>query len=282
MKLSVISVAYNNCQGLSMTLNSMPAPGPELEYIVVDGGSQDGTAELLEAAGARVSSWVSERDHGIYEAMNKGVRMASGEYCLFLNSGDVLHDKAVLEKVLPLLDGSVDFVIGKVLFLNSGETSTVSEPLTMNRFYNGSVPHPATFIRTRLLRDNPYDETLRIVSDWKFFVQELILKSRSYKLIDDVIADFDCEGISSTNKALVDREREQVLKELLPPRVVLDYIQFKNGSGYNDTPYDKFFIKLRDFRSARLIYALDVALMKFASIFKKGLRFARNFPTKLS
>ena len=215
--------------------------------------------------------------------MNKGVAMASGKYCLFLNSGDVLHGPEVIASVLPALNGDApDFIIGKVLYTNSDWTSDTSKSLSMNRFYNGSIPHPATFICTDRLRKNPYDESFRIVSDWKFFVEELIVKNAPYKFINDIITDFDCEGISATNKALVDKEREVVLKELFPERVILDYIQFKNGSDYQDTAYDKFFIKLGDSRSARIIYSLDVIIMRIASRFKKGLRFAKNYPIKLS
>jgi len=282
MKLSIITICYNNIQGLKQTFNSIASQSArsQFEYIVVDGASKDGTADFLKENDAKINKWVSEPDKGIYNAMNKGVTFASGEYILFLNSGDCLHDSDAIANILYKLE-STDFVIGKVLFLNAGTTSDVSEPITMNRFYQGSVPHPATFTKKELLEKHPFDETLKIVSDWKFFIITLILENCSYKLIEDIITDFDCDGISSTNKSLVDRERERVLNELLPPRVMLDYLQFKNGSGYNDTPYDKFFIKLRDFQYAKVLYSLDVLIMKTVSLFKKGARFARNFPTKL-
>ena len=284
MLLSIITINYNNADGLRKTIESvkMQKDADQMEYIIIDGGSTDGSKEIIIEAGHAISQWVSEPDKGIYNAMNKGVRMASGKYCLFLNSGDVLHSPSVIESVLPhLSDDAPDFIIGKVLYTNGNWTSDTSKPLSMNRFYNGSIPHPSTVIKTERLRNNPYDETFKIVSDWKFFVEELIVKNAPYKFIDDIITDFDCEGISATNKALVDKERETVLGELFPERVILDYIQFKNGSDYQSTPYDKFFIKLRDFRSAKIIYSLDVIIMRIASWFKKGLRFAKNFPIKL-
>lgn len=283
MKLSIITICYNNIEGLRQTFNSIASQTArsQFEYIVVDGASKDGTADFLKENDAKIDKWVSEPDKGIYNAMNKGVTYASGEYILFLNSGDCLHGVDAISNVLGKL-GSTDFVIGKVLFLNAGTTSDVSEPITMNRFYQGSVPHPATFTRKELLESHPFDETLKIVSDWKFFIITLILENRSYTLIEDIVTDFDCEGISSTNKSLVDKEREQVLKELLPQRIMLDYLQFKNGSGYNDTPYDKFFIKLRDYKYAKALYSLDVLIMRIVSVFRKGARFSRNYPTKLS
>lgn len=283
MNLSIITICYNNIEGLKQTFNSIASQSArsQFEYIVVDGASKDGTADYLKENDAKIDKWVSEPDKGIYNAMNKGVTYASGEYILFLNSGDCLHGVDAISNVLGKLE-STDFVIGKVLFLNAGTTSDVSEPITMNRFYQGSVPHPATFTRKELLVSHPFDETLKIVSDWKFFIITLILENRSYALIEDIVTDFDCEGISSTNKSLVDKEREQVLKELLPQRIMLDYLQFKNGSGYNDTPYDKFFIKLRDYKYAKALYSLDVLIMRIVSVFRKGARFSRNYPTKLS
>lgn len=152
----------------------------------------------------------------------------------------------------------------------------------MRRLYVGSLPHPATFIKTDLLRENPYDESLKIVSDWKFFLQEVILNNCTYKIVDTIVSDFDCEGISSQNRDLCAAEREKVMKELLPERVLLDYYKSINGQGYEETAYDKFFLKLRDYNYGKVIYTMSVLLMKFVAIFRKGARFSRNYPNKLS
>lgn len=283
MKISIITICYNNIEGLKQTFNSVDSQTvrKQFEYIIVDGASTDGTADFLEGCSGRIDKWVSEKDSGIYNAMNKGVSMATGEYCLFLNSGDVLHGPDVIEKILDCLDGT-DLVIGKMLFLNNMSTSVVEEPLTMNRLYVGSLPHPATFIKTSLLRLHPYDESLRIVSDWKFFLQVAILEECSYKIIDQLISDFDCEGISSMNRDLCEQERSKVLKELFPSRVMLDYMRFQKGGGYSDTPYDKFYVKMRDYSYGRWLYTLNVLIMKLVAVFRKGARFARQYPTRLS
>lgn len=283
MKLSIITICYNNIEGVRKTVMSVSEQSarPEFEYIVVDGFSKDGTPQFLNENSKKLDKWVSEPDNGIYNAMNKGVAMATGEYCLFLNSGDVLHGPDVIEKILDCLDGT-DLVIGKMLFLNNMSTSVVEEPLTMNRLYVGSLPHPATFIKTSLLRLHPYDESLRIVSDWKFFLQVAILEECSYKIIDQLISDFDCEGISSMNRDLCEQERSKVLKELFPSRVMLDYMRFQKGGGYSDTPYDKFYVKMRDYSYGRWLYTLNVLIMKLVAVFRKGARFARQYPTRLS
>lgn len=282
-RLSIITINYNNCSGLEKTMDSVVIQSAriEFEYIVVDGGSLDGSKALMGNRSISLDKWVSEPDKGIYNAMNKGVAMATGEYCLFLNSGDVLHGPDVISRILDCLDGT-DLVIGKMLFLNNMSTSVVEDPLTMNRLYAGSLPHPATFIKTSLLRLHPYDESLRIVSDWKFFLQVSILEECSYKIIDQLISDFDCEGISSMNRDLCELERAKVLKELFPSRMMLDYMRFQKGGGYSDTPYDKFYVKLRDYSYGRWLYTLNVLIMKLVAVFRKGARFARQYPTRLS
>jgi len=283
MRLSIITINYNNVDGLQTTINSVICQNSrqEFEYLVIDGASSDGSKELINSLRGKIDVAISEPDHGIYNAMNKGVKHASGDYCLFLNSGDSLHGSDSIAKILPYL-GSDDLVVGKTLFLNNMSASVVEAPITMKRLYVGSLPHPATFIRTELLRNNPYDESLRIVSDWKFFLQEIIINNCSYKIVDTIVSDFDCEGISSMNRDLCSTERDKVLKSLFPERILLDYYKSVHGQGYEESVYDKFFIKLRDYNYGKVIYSISVILMKIVSIFKAGARFSRNYPIKLS
>lgn len=280
-KLSVITINYNNKAGLMATMSSVLSQTAiaSLEYILVDGASDDGSRELIASYSDKVSKWVSEPDSGIYNAMNKGVTMASGDYCLFLNSGDVLHDERVIDSILPALDAQ-DFIVGRVLFLNTGRISSIDEPLTLNRFYNGSIPHPSTFIKRDLLLKDPYDESYRIVSDWKFFLKHLIIESATYRFVDCIVSDYNSEGISSVNKALVDKERKHVYREFIPDRILTDYIQFNNGTGYTNTPYDNFYIKLRPFSISKIVYPITVLIVRLVSLFKKKLRFAFDYPMK--
>ena len=282
MKLSIITVCYNNLAGLKRTVESINIQTARnaFEYIIIDGASSDGTKNFLRSTEIKIDKWTSEPDNGIYNAMNKGVDLASGDYCLFLNSGDVLHDCNVIEKAINEIDNH-DLVIGKIIFLNSMSTSVVNTPITLQRLYVGSIPHPGTFIRTELLRENPYDESLKIASDWKFFLQALIIGNCSYKIVDLIITDFECDGISATNKDLCELEREQVLKDLFPERILLDYYQRTYGEGYEGSTYDNFYVKLRNYRYGEYLYSLNVLFMKFIALFRKGARFSRNYPVKL-
>lgn len=278
MKLSIITINWNNREGLRQTMDNVlsQTARDQFEYVVVDGGADDGSGEMLEKEyDGKLDKWTSQPIKPIYRKMNMGVQMATGDYCLFLNSGDALNDPDVVKDVLPHLDGNSDLVIGTIF---EGESRTrVPNVITYLWMYKASIPHSAAFIRRELLLQHPYDENLVIVSDWKFFLQTLILDNVSYKLIDRDIAYFDQTGISSTRPLKVEEERRKVLDELIPSRITLDYLQFTQGSGYQNTDYDRFYIKMRKYRYGKVLYKLNVLTMRFIAIFRKGARFAREY-----
>ncbi len=227
MKLSVITINYNNREGLARTLHSVAgqklsdAQKCEVEHIVVDGGSTDGSTAAIEQNAPNLSSWVSEPDHGIFNAMNKGIAMAKGEYVNFMNSGDTFHSPDVLAAVLPLLDGK-DFYIGHQQ--NTGEkTNRILAPQEVSAalLLHKALSHQSAFIRTGLLRKRPYREDLRLVSDWEQMLYEMVFNNASYGLLDFVVADFDTTGAShqARNRRIYQEETEKVLRELLPPRM---------------------------------------------------------------
>lgn len=281
-KLTIITINWNNREGLRATMENVlgQSARDQFEYVVVDGGAPDGSGEMLATEyNGRVDKWVSEPIKPIYQKMNLGVRMATGEYLLFLNSGDAFHGSDAIKDVIDELYGE-DIIIGKTIMLETGKKMAARTPITLLSLYDHSIPHNAAFIRKDLLVKHPYDENLRIISDWKFFVEALILDNCSYRTVDNVIAEFDCNGISSKNRDRCEQERETVFKELFPERVMLDYFRFKRGGGYQDKNYDKFFVKLRNYRSGKFLYSLDVLVMRFIALFKKSARWSREFPIK--
>ena len=280
MKLSIITINWNNREGLRATMENVlgQSARDQFEYVVVDGGAQDGSGEMLasEYAG-RLDKWTSQPIKPIYRKMNMGVEMATGDYLLFLNSGDALNDADVVRDVLPHLDGSHDLVIGTIM---EGKRRTrVPDDITYLWMYKASIPHNGAFIKRELLVKHPYDENLTIVPDWKFFLQALILDNCSYKLIDRDIAYFDQTGISSTRPLQVEEERRKVLDDLVPARINDDYLQFTKGQGYKNTDYDRFYIKLRKYKYGKWLYNLNVLTMRFIALFRKGARFAREYKT---
>ena len=281
MKISVVTINYNNRAGLRKTIESVVNQTcQDFEYIVIDGGSTDKSKDVIEEYSKQITYWVSELDSGIYNAMNKGIEHANGDYLLFLNSGDYLYESTTLEKCVPLFD-NIDIVMGKVMCTPSNRIAwdNITLPLTMLDFYKGGpIPHQATFIKRSLFKNNKYDEKYRIVSDWKFFIESTIFKNASCKVINNIVSYFDENGISATNKRLCDVQREEVLKELMPIGILTDYHRFANGDYYIDCSYNLFFQKLQPYSYSKYIYIICNIIVRILSIFIRSAKYFRRFP----
>jgi glycosyltransferase involved in cell wall biosynthesis len=213
-KISIITINYNNLEGLKRTMESVVnQTWREFEYIVIDGGSTDRSAAYIASQSENIDYWVSEPDNGIYNAMNKGIAKATGEYLLFLNSGDHFYSNMVLEKNNHFI-GNHDLVYFD-LHINGDETSKIfklPEKLRFSYLYLGTLPHPTTFIRKELFDTvGVYDENLKIVSDWKFFILALFKHNCNYCKVNETLSTFYLDGISS--KFDFSEERSQVLKK---------------------------------------------------------------------
>lgn len=274
MKLSVITINYNNRDGLRKTIESVVNQTfKDFEYIVIDGGSTDGSVNVIKEYAGRIDYWISEPDKGIYNAMNKGIDVANGGYCLFLNSGDYFIRKSVLDECLPYLDG-VDIVTGCVQ-VSYGDVWYVHKSITLNLFYEGdSLNHPASFIKTCLLKKYHYDESLKIVSDWKFFIQTLIVDCCGLKPIDVIVSVFDANGISSVNVKRISQERDFVLKEMFPSRLLEDY------SMNHTYDFRKLFFMIEKSKLHRLMYVINVVILKVLNLFTGRAKWISGFSTK--
>ena len=216
-KVTVITVNLNNLEGLKRTAESVIAQtSRDFEYIVIDGGSTDGSREYI-AQLPRVDYWVSEPDKGIYNAMNKAVRMAQGEYSIFMNSGDAFFAPDVLTRVIPRLNGG-DFYVGCPVTVRGGKKEKLCPPQAMSVDFllSGSVNHQCTFTRTAILKESPYNENRRIVADWERFFKEWLFRGRSYHPLDITVAYSYLDGISSTNLETSRKEKAGVIASLVP------------------------------------------------------------------
>ena len=255
MQLSIITINYNNAEGLRKTLASVASQTyPHIEHIIVDGGSTDESVEILEAYPqplpkgrgeitegkfptqnpAHKVIWVSEKDKGIYNAMNKGIRMATGDYIEILNSGDMLFDAHVTQRMsehLAQINSQHEKPIG-ILYGNMIKVNAAGEVVgrsgyteySLRQFYSSTLNHDCAYIRKDLFDEyGLYDENLKIVSDWKWYLQTIGLGRVKPEYVDIDVTIFDDGGISETNLALRNQERRQVLEELLPPAVLWDY-----------------------------------------------------------
>ncbi|MBO4597226.1 MAG: glycosyltransferase [Bacteroidaceae bacterium] len=231
-KFSIITINFNNKEGLRKTLDSVVCQTfTDYELIVIDGGSTDGGAALLEEYGKYITFGVSEPDKGVYNAQNKGVQHASGEYCIFMNSGDLFYDSHVLENVSAELENGIDIAVGDTYFYkDESENRYVHAPeyITLWRVYIG-INHQSAFIKRQLLLENPYDETLKICADWKFWLQELVKNERSYQHLNLIVAQYDLNGMSYNEDTRL-AEEHKVMQQLFPQPIVREYEERYNSS----------------------------------------------------
>ena len=222
MRYSIITINYNNKDGLIRTIESvLSLTDADYEFIIIDGCSTDGSVDIIKRHTEKITYWVSEKDNGIYNAMNKGVAQAHGDYLIFMNSGDRFHSPNVLESVSIYQE---DIICGKIL---KGETTIPSghnkTTISLVDLMRASLPHQAMFIKRELLVKHPYDEKYKILSDWKFCIETIVIDNCSFRNIDTIVADYDTSGISTNSNGLLPRERGLILKEIFPPRIIIDY-----------------------------------------------------------
>ncbi|MCM1613862.1 glycosyltransferase family 2 protein [Phocaeicola massiliensis] len=232
MKVSVITISYNDLAGLQRTIPSVVGQTrfDVVEYIIIDGGSTDGSEAFIAQHRPYLSYYCSEKDGGIYEAMNKGLRHATGEYVVYTNSGDILYDSSVIEKFIAAAP-TADVCIGDtIITYKSGQEKLwkSQEDVSMRVLYDGSVSHQAAFVRTEVLRKHGFDERYRIVSDWKLFIQLFVFDNCSYQKLNFVVSRFMWGGISSCHEK-AQTERKRVLDEYFPPRLQEDLAYLHHG-----------------------------------------------------
>lgn len=228
MKISIITINYNNAEGLERTIKSVVSQTYfNKEYIIVDGASSDNSLDVICKYSEFITKSLSEPDTGIYNAMNKGIKMASGDYCIFMNSGDVFFSPYVLEDVQKHLKRGIDIYNGNAFFTNEDGKITWyrkgHHDVSKFYFYHSSICHQASFIKTSVIKDIMYDESLKMVSDWKFWIEAICLKHVSYKAINVDVCCYDECGITTTQHERGAAERNKVLHDLYTPEELLKY-----------------------------------------------------------
>lgn len=217
--LSIITINRNNAEGLKRTIESISYQSyKNFEYIVIDGASTDESREVILDNEKNISYWISEKDNGIYHAMNKGIRACSGDFILFLNSGDFLYDSNVIERVIENLSDEDDIVYGDVLLRNEKNNweriQIHPEELRFSYFYKQTICQQACFIKKSLFeRIFYYNEEYKIVSDWEFFIYAIYIEHVKTKKINQLISIFDATGISgnSSLRPVATAERQKTI-----------------------------------------------------------------------
>ena len=218
MRVSVITINLNNYAGLKRTIDSvLTQTCQDYEWIVIDGGSTDGSVELLESCKEHFSHCISEPDGGVYEAMNKGIGLARGEYLSFMNSGDVYACDTVLEYFDSHCDGS-DFIVGRSVYAGDGQPLAKEPPYTLEdevfRLCISAYPHQATFIRRDVFQKyGLYREDKKLASDWYLTVEALFKGRATVSHLPVLVSVCEGDGISSRMRKELYRERESLIKE---------------------------------------------------------------------
>lgn len=250
MKVSIVTINYNNVEGLKRTLASVAEQNyRDIEHIIIDGGSTDGSVDVIKAY---VSSnpnsdpffkhtikWVSEKDNGIYNAMNKGIKEATGAYVEILNSGDILAAPDVTARMVKEVEKEEypSILYGNMLKSYDGKKIIKKDTCgganateSFLYFYKGTLNHDCAYIRRDLFdKYGLYNEDMKICSDWEWYVKAIALGGEKavYTNIDVTI--FDMNGVSEShgkNAELIKKERREYLEMILPATVLHDYDMF--------------------------------------------------------
>lgn len=193
--VTIVTICRNACDMLERTMtNVLNQTYQNVEYIIVDGASTDGTLELIVKHADRINQWISEPDKGIYDAMNKGVGLAKGEWTIFMNAGDVFADNYVLEKIFSV-SRQADIIYGDVL--KGGHIKKALSPRNSHRMY---FCHQSALVKTCLLKDFPFDISHKMSADFKQ-MKQLWLSGKQFLQLDFPIAEFDIQGVSNTNRS---------------------------------------------------------------------------------
>lgn len=214
MLISIITINYNDLNGLKKTMSSVfDQTYAHIEYVIIDGNSDDGSAAYIESFKDELSYWVSEPDDGVYDAMNKGIDQASGDYLLFLNSGDFLVDQDVLS-AFATKQPTEQLVYGDVYKVVNDKMTLFKMP-EIDGLVTGlknSLIHQAVFFSKSLFADNQrYDTSYKIAADW-VFINNALAQKCSIRHIDLVIVCYDTNGLSS-DKSLRQKDRKRYLEE---------------------------------------------------------------------
>jgi glycosyltransferase involved in cell wall biosynthesis len=218
-QISIVTVNYNNGTGLKKTFNSLfSQTHSEYEYIVIDGGSSDESKELIIRNNNKIKYWISEKDNGIFDGMNKGIKIATGDYLMFLNSGDYLVDNQILSKLHSYLNAPCDIFYGNIQILNSDTLSTITFPdnLSLNFWENCTINHQASLIKASLFKEmGLYETTYDHAADYVFFLK-CFFASKSFFHINETVVNYDLGGDSYLNRLEYKEQMNKGWKEYIP------------------------------------------------------------------
>ena len=226
-KITIITASYNAARTIEQTITSVVHQDyPNLEYIIVDGGSTDGTVEIIKRYESYGVKWISEPDQGLYDALNKGAQMSSGDFVEIIGADDALTKEDIISQIACQMDSSVDILCGQVWCVderNKTQHIGTNENIQNRETYHGGMPpHAAMFVRRELLLRCPFDTNYQIAADYKFFLQCYCDQRIRIQPTNKIVAFFANAGVSSDIEACW-KEYNHIHQELKLPFRAPDY-----------------------------------------------------------
>jgi len=257
--LSIITINRNNVAGLERTIQSViRQTSTNFEYIIIDGASDDGSVEMIKKHTSNIKYWISEPDTGIYNAMNKGISKAQGEYCLFLNSGDWLIAPETLENVLKEITGNLSDIFYADIKTSTDKISRYPKKLTIDYLLRKTISHQNSLIKRSLFIEHGlYNENLIVSSDWEFFLKEFWEYKSTFYHLETNIAFFELAGISS-QRSIITVETAIVLKNIFN-ELALPLIEY---TSFRRTIYYRIFAECGEPRLLKFLLKLYRFLFK--------------------
>lgn len=220
LQFTIITVCYNVKNTIEKTILSViNQTYPNIEYIIIDGGSTDGTLEIIKKYSTQISYWCSEKDNGIFDAMNKGVNNSLNKngFVNFLNAGDLFYSKDTIKKVAESIKHDSLYACGIAKYPNGRYWSPISKyRINIKDIYKGgNVNHQSSFININLLKEENYDTRYKIITDDLYFIKKVGIEKVKYQTINLIISLYDNTGISNDiNKSnFMIEERKLFIKE---------------------------------------------------------------------
>ena len=200
MKFSIVTIVLNDKNNIEKTIQSVLNQNIEIEYIIIDGGSTDGTLEVIEKYRDKIDILVSEKDDGIYNAMNKAIDLASGEWICFMNSGDGFYNSNVLKNILPNIENSVDVVYGDWEVRYASKNKIKKANNSIDKIWQGMIfSHQSCFVKKDILKEYKFNESNRITADYELFYT-LYKANKRFKYISMIVASVSAGGLSDIKR----------------------------------------------------------------------------------
>lgn len=272
-KITIVTVNYNNVSEIEKTILSViNQEYKNIEYIIIDGGSTDGSMEVVKKYQNSIHRVVSEKDSGIYNAMNKGINLAGGEYINFMNSGDTFSNNQVLSKVFANCDDA-DIIYGHMNRVINDKIISYKihpEKLTYSYLIERSINHQSMFVKMSLAKKLPFNEKYTWIADWDFLIRVFHLGATT-KCVNTPVANFDITGLSNSIRTpddIHEQQFNQTIKELLPEHLINELKELNN---WNDPSFKGTIQNLKKKGKAGAILAIQLKLTNsFLNLFRKS------------